>query len=84
MFVRHRLPGDRFQPAGMKGTKKLKDYFIDAKIPRARRDKVLIFYDLQGIIWLGGLRQAQRGTISGPANKKMLRLTIDNGEEKHD
>lgn len=32
--VRNRRPGDRLSPLGMKGHKKLKDVFIDKKIPR--------------------------------------------------
>ncbi|HCW32781.1 MAG: cell-cycle protein, tRNA(Ile)-lysidine synthase [Candidatus Peregrinibacteria bacterium GW2011_GWF2_39_17] len=40
--IRFWLPGDRFQPSGMKGTKKLQDYFTDAKIPKSRRHKIPI------------------------------------------
>ncbi len=36
-------PGDRFQPSGMKGTKKVQDYFVDSKIPRQQRTQIPIF-----------------------------------------
>jgi tRNA(Ile)-lysidine synthase len=36
--VRNRRPGDRLSPLGMKGSKKLKDVFIDKKISRNIRD----------------------------------------------
>lgn len=36
-------PGDRFQPSGMSGTKKLQDYFVDAKIPRSKRQNIPVF-----------------------------------------
>ena len=36
-------PGDRFQPSGMKGTKKLQNYFVDTKIPRTERQQIPIF-----------------------------------------
>ena len=48
--------GDRFIPLGMKGTRKLKDFFIDCKIPRFLRKKVPVFETRDGIIWTGGLR----------------------------
>jgi tRNA(Ile)-lysidine synthase len=40
LVVRTRQPGDRFQPLGMSGTKKLKDFMVDEKIPRHWRDSV--------------------------------------------
>ena len=48
--------GDRFIPLGMSGTRKLKDFFINLKIPRFLRKKVPIFETRDGIIWVGGLR----------------------------
>ncbi len=37
---RFRQEGDVFSPLGMGGTKKLKDYFIDKKIPQRMRDQI--------------------------------------------
>lgn len=55
--VRQRKDGDSFQPLGMSGTKKLKDFLIDQKIARARRDKTPIFVTKSGaIFWVGELR----------------------------
>ena len=48
--------GDRFIPLGMKGTRKLKEFFIDCKIPRFLRKKIPVFETRDGIIWAGGLR----------------------------
>lgn len=52
--------GDRFVPLGMKKLKKLKDFFIDEKIPRFVRRKIPVFETRDGIIWIGGLRQDER------------------------
>ncbi len=52
--------GDRFVPLGMRGAKKLKDFFIDEKIPRFLRKKVPVFETRDGIIWVGGLRMDNR------------------------
>jgi len=58
--VRTRQAGDKFRPAGAPGGKKLKEYLIDAKIPRRQRDTIPIVCDATGIIWLGGFRAAQQ------------------------
>lgn len=42
LTLRHRCSGDRFSPYGGAGSKKLKDYFIDKKVPRTERDKKLL------------------------------------------
>ncbi len=42
IIIRNRRSGDKFSPSGMNGTKKVKDYFIDKKIPRSERDLVSI------------------------------------------
>lgn len=56
IVIRNFREGDRFQPMGMEGTKKLKDFFIDNKIPRSIRKHIplLLFNDL--IAWVMGLR----------------------------
>lgn len=57
--VRNRKDGDRFSPFGMRGTKKLKDYFIDEKIPRDLRDKIPLLVDENNIIWVIGYRASE-------------------------
>lgn len=59
MLIRKRTCGDRFNPFGMKGSKKLKDYFIDEKIPRQVRDKTPLFVDEKNIIWVIGYRTSE-------------------------
>jgi tRNA(Ile)-lysidine synthase len=78
LYVRTRLPGDRFYPMGMHGHKKLKDFFIDAKVAREKRDRTLVFCDAEGIIWIGEYRQAERGKVTNNTSK-FLQLTIKAG-----
>ncbi len=40
--LRTRRPGDRFRPEGGRGTKKLKSWLIDRKVPREVRDGLLL------------------------------------------
>ena len=57
--IRTRRPGDRFQPSGMTGTKKLQDYFTDAKVPRKERDRIPLLVCDRGIAWVAGHRVAE-------------------------
>lgn len=42
IIIRNRRIGDRFYPSGMNGSKKLKQYFIDKKIPQNQRNRIPI------------------------------------------
>ena len=59
LAVRSRVPGDRFQPLGMSGTKKLKDFMIDEKVPGSMRDGVPLIVTSRGIAWVVGWRIAE-------------------------
>lgn len=55
LAVRGRLPGDRFHPLGATGSRKLKEFFIDRKIPRYRRGRVPLVVAGDGrIVWVVG------------------------------
>ncbi|MGN1400642.1 MAG: tRNA lysidine(34) synthetase TilS [Bacillus sp. (in: firmicutes)] len=61
LTVRSRLNGDRIQLKGLTGSKKVKDIFIDAKIPVAERDVWPIVEDGDGnIIWIPGLKKSNQ------------------------
>lgn len=60
LHIRTRKPGDRMSWSGLDGSKKIKDIFIDEKIPRRKRDNWPIVTDNEGeIIWLVGLRKGK-------------------------
>jgi len=48
LWLRSRRPGDRFRPAGAPGSKKLKAWLIDRKVPREERDRLLLLADSRG------------------------------------
>ena len=54
LMVRNRLQGDRFQPYGMRGTKKIKDFMIDAKVPRYERDRIPMLVCGDKVLWVVG------------------------------
>ena len=73
--VRSFKAGDRFMPLGMKSRKKVKDFFIDRKVPTFMRKRVPIFLSAGEIVWIGGMRIDERAKVKGKA-KKALRLTL--------
>ena len=48
--------GDLFIPLGMKGRKKLKDFFIDSKVPKALRRHIPLLISGGSIVWVVGYR----------------------------
>ena len=72
-------PGDRFHPLGAPGKRKLKDWFIDRRVPRAERRQLPIVTTASGeIIWAPGFPPAERLKIGGSA-EQALRLTYRPG-----
>jgi len=63
LSLRTRRPGDRFQPLGMSREKKLQDFFTDAKVPRAWRDRVPLLVSQRGIAWVAGHRIADWAAV---------------------
>ena len=65
--------GDRFQPLGMNGSKKLSDYFIDKKLNSYQKSKQLVLTADDEIIWICGDRISDRVKITEKTSK-MLEL----------
>lgn len=60
LVVRSWRQGDRVQPLGMSGHRKLSDIFIDRKVPAALRRRVPVVCDGQGVVWVVGICLAHR------------------------
>ena len=68
----------------MKGRKKLKDLFIDKKIPQAARKSIPLLLCDGKIVWVGGVQLAEKARINGPAGKLLrLRLIGDASSDWH-
>jgi len=76
LTVRTWRPGDRFQPMGMSRSKKLQDFFADAKVPRELRHRVPLVTDPGGIVWVGGLRPDERARVT-EATRTILVLQLE-------
>lgn len=78
LILRLREPGDRMKPLGMKGYKKIKDIFIDEKIPLKARNNIPLVVSASGeILWLCGIKMSDRCKISS-STKRVLKLKYCN------
>ncbi len=77
LHLRPRRNGDRFAPLGMEGrTKKVKDYFTDAKVPPWERDATPLLCDADGhIVLIVGHRIAEPYAV-GNEGKDVLRVRL--------
>ena len=73
LIVRNRRNGDYFYPSGMTGKKKLKDYFIDEKIPRNEREKIPVIVSGDDIVYITGRRRDRRFDFSGKGIRILIR-----------
>ncbi|MFA9424089.1 MAG: tRNA lysidine(34) synthetase TilS, partial [Sedimentibacter sp.] len=75
LIVRNRNSGDVIVPCGATGSKKIKDIFIDMKIPAEERDSKLIIADDNNVLWLEDFRIHNSFKVSS-STTKILNITI--------
>jgi tRNA(Ile)-lysidine synthase len=75
LIIRNRRNGDWFQPLGMQGRQKIKNFFIDHKIPRCERNEIMLFVDHISVIWIENMHLNDRVKITAET-KKILKLEI--------
>jgi tRNA(Ile)-lysidine synthase len=73
--IRNFRPGDRFRPLGAKGTQKLKEFFIDHKVPRFERPNIPLVVSAEMIAWVVGYRIDERVKVT-EKTKRILKATI--------
>ncbi|BCV23406.1 tRNA lysidine(34) synthetase TilS [Gelria sp. Kuro-4] len=86
LFARNWRRGDWFCPRGLGGRKKLSDFFIDAKIPRSERSRILLIATARDIIWVAGLREDAR-FVAGPGTARRIHIEVhrtDSGTKEGD
>lgn len=72
--VRKWRHGDSFHPLGMRGSKKLSDFFIDRKMALGDKDNIYVLESGGHIAWIIGQRLDDRFKVL-PGTKKVLRIT---------
>ncbi len=72
LVVRSWKPGDRFQPLGVGGTKKLQDFFSDAKVPRTERIRIPVLCDREKICAIPGYRLDERVKVTSETRRILV------------
>ncbi len=72
LTLRHWQEGDWFIPLGMKGKKKLQDFFTDMKLSRHEKEQVWLLCADEDIAWVIGYRIDERYKVKAP--KKAVRI----------
>ncbi|MEW6228795.1 MAG: tRNA lysidine(34) synthetase TilS [Bacillota bacterium] len=73
IVARSRREGDRISPLGMNGSKKIKDLFIDEKVPGNMRDRIPVIVAGGKILWVVGVRMSGLARVT-PGTCRVLRL----------
>jgi tRNA(Ile)-lysidine synthase len=73
MNIRNRRDGDVFKPFGSTGTKKLKEYFIDQKIPRGLRNDIPLVCVNHEVVWVVGYKISDKFKVT-ENTKSVLRM----------
>jgi tRNA(Ile)-lysidine synthase len=73
LTLRNFRHGDRFQPLGMTGHKKLKELFIEKKVPLGVRATLPLLVLGDEVIWIPGYGRSEHGKVI-PATKAILHL----------
>lgn len=75
LVIRKRRNGDKMLPLGMKGNKKVKDIFMDLKIPVDERDKIPVLCFDNEIAWLVAHKVSEKFKIT-KETKNIIKITF--------
>ncbi len=78
LVVRTRQTGDYLEVYANGGRKSLKSYFIEEKIPRAKRDSMPLLADGNHIVWIIGRRISEHYKIDNQT-KTVLQIQVTGG-----
>lgn len=76
VLLRTRQSGDYLIVGAKGGRKKLKDFFIDLKIPRDQRDQILLLADGSHILWVVGYRISEAAKVKSET-KQVLKIQME-------
>lgn len=76
-LVRPFRAGDRFVPLGLTGRKKVKELFIDLKLPSDARRQIPLLFCGERLLWVGGIRRAEDGRLTGSTRNVAMVEILD-------
>lgn len=77
LTIRNWKKGDSFQPLGMKGRKKLSDFWIDRKVPQSKRKSIPLVLKDEQIVWIAGQQIDDQFKITSNT-QKILKIECTN------
>ncbi|OKP87007.1 tRNA lysidine(34) synthetase TilS [Paenibacillus sp. P32E] len=84
LTIRSRLPGDTIRVMGLNGSKKVKDIYIDDKIPSSERSAIPLVCDgLGNIVWIPGVRRSMHAAV-GRHTASVLLLSLEDMEKSEE
>ncbi len=81
LSVRGWRAGDRFQPLGLRGRKKLQDFFVDERVPREVRSRVPLLLSGTRIAWVVGHRIADEFRWRGESAACVAEVRFTEGRD---
>jgi len=69
LTIRKWIEGDYFYPIGMRGSKKISDYFVDNKFSRFEKEECFLLCSGEDIVWIIGHRMDERFKITQNTKK---------------
>lgn len=73
--LRTRRTGDFFRVNKEGGTKLVREYFVGAKIPREKRDRILLVANGSEVLWIPGMRGTEQYYVT-EQTERVLVLTV--------
>lgn len=73
LVLRHWRHGDRIEPFGMKGSRKVSDIFSDNKISLTEKERILLLCDSRGaVLWIAGLRASRHAAVTDSTKRILI------------
>ena len=81
LYIRNRKPGDYIEVLGLNGHKKIKDIFIEKKIPLDKRDSYPVLVDTNdNILWIPNIKKSKYNA----KNNENYDIIINSYEEREE
>lgn len=78
--IRSWKEGDRFQPLGMQGEKKISDFLIDEKVPLALKNRIMVIESEERIAWVVGMRISEAFKVETDA-EEVIKITLSDDSQ---
>lgn len=74
-------PGDRFEPFGLDGTKKVSDLLQEERIPPRQRKLLPLLVDRERILWIVGVRRSAHAPV-GARTRRVVTVRLESDSEE--